>query len=536
VKDTKDQTVKKGSFKFDKDGKQVTNPATVPSGITRAEKLSLTVHMDMKTCTITYDTAKRAPDGGTFIQSNTPPLYKPMEYSTELKNRFETPLTDALNTVGDVVSDVATLASTVLPPFRKNTLEAAGAIGFLGNCPAVSCKTANVLNAMMTYYKSKNLNQKQINTVSAVGTMSADSCDITYQEDILEPSGVGQTGFKVKSSSTKGMRFIMQPTETDECMFNAVAMIPILPGPPDSELIDTHTISTGNKASEVFVITKNTCQYYNAKSADSQQRIQIQNLGMPMGSGFVDFCYGVKPGVNTDGVAPYSSSSWGMPFLFDSVKMPSTAINNPFSYSNPQREAFENYGAPIQVTESTFPLNTPSFGNDRTRNNGGNIETYYEEPLYQKEATVKTRGSKGNSYRYIRFRPYKTRNPENPTVNVAKFRFFLGNNEVDVRNAKVTNPMGTWVGRIEDVTVNGHEKGWSDAHKKAIIFAFPYPVLMDGFTWTTANPDAGVDGDPVRWKLEGSSNGTYWTTLRDQSSVSYPVSKTRFQELPIFRF
>ena len=534
VQDKNGATVKKGSFKFDKTGNQVPNTATIPSGVTTADKLSLSVHMDMTTCSITYDTAKSAAaGGGTFIQANTPPLYKPMEYSTELKNKVKTPLENALNTIKDAVSGVATLASDVLPPFRKNTLDAAGAIGFLGACPAVSCKSTSVLNAMMTYFKSKNLHQKQIAKVIKVGTMSSDSCDITYDEETLEPNGAGQTGFKVGVKTTKGMRFIMQPTQTDECMFNAVAMIPILPEPPNSDLIDPHTISTGNKANEVFVITKNNCAYYNAKSADSQQRIQIQNMGMTAG---LDFCYGVKPGPNTDGVSPFSSSSWNIPYSFDSVKMPSTATDNPFSYENPQKEAFENYGPPIQVSESTFPLSTSSFGNDRTRNNEGNIETYYEEPLYQTETTVKTRGSKGNSYRYIRFRPYKTRNPENPTVNVAKFRFFLGKNEVDLRNAKVTNPMGTWVGRIEDVTTNGHEKGWSDAHKKAIIFAFPYPVLMDGFSWTTANPDAGVDGDPVRWKLEGSSNGIYWTTLRDQSSVSYPVSKTRFEELPIFRF
>jgi hypothetical protein len=59
---------------------------------------------------------------------------------------------------------------------------------------------------------------------------------------------------------------------------------------------------------------------------------------------------------------------------------------------------------------------------------------------------------------------------------------------------------------------------------------------MDGFTWTTANPDKGIEGDPIRWKLEGSQNGVYWTTVHDRTQVNYPVPQARFQELPIIRF
>jgi hypothetical protein len=96
--------------------------------------------------------------------------------------------------------------------------------------------------------------------------------------------------------------------------------------------------------------------------------------------------------------------------------------------------------------------------------------------------------------------------------------------------------MGTWVGDIDDVVGRDYRNGWSDSHKKAIVFAFPYAILMNGFTWTTANPEKGIDGDPVQWKLEGSTNGVFWVTLRNQTNHNYPVPKERFQELPIFRF
>jgi len=96
--------------------------------------------------------------------------------------------------------------------------------------------------------------------------------------------------------------------------------------------------------------------------------------------------------------------------------------------------------------------------------------------------------------------------------------------------------MGSWIGDVDDVIGPGYKRGWSDLNKKAIVFAFPYATLVNGFTWTTANPDKGLGGDPVQWKLEGSQNGVYWTVLRDQTRHNYAVHEARFQELPVFRF
>jgi hypothetical protein len=182
---------------------------------------------------------------------------------------------------------------------------------------------------------------------------------------------------------------------------------------------------------------------------------------------------------------------------------------------------------------------------DMARNKGGpRLESMFVEPLRslgdEEETRIlsKTtiRPDRATSYKYLRFKPVKTRDPANPTVDVGKFRFLLGDNEVDMGAAKVTNPMGTWVGDMEDVIGGGFKRGWSDAHKRALVFAFPYAMLLDGFTWTTANPDSGIGGDPVQWKLEGSQNGVYWTTLRDQTKHNYAVPTARFQELPVFRF
>jgi hypothetical protein len=119
-------------------------------------------------------------------------------------------------------------------------------------------------------------------------------------------------------------------------------------------------------------------------------------------------------------------------------------------------------------------------------------------------------------------------------VAVGRFSFFLGDKELVLTNATVSNPMGSWVGRLSDVTGQGGA-GWSDDYKKALVFAFPVPILVDGFSWTTSK-SAETVSDPVRWKLEGSHNGTYWQVLQDQSLADYTVPRGRGVDLPVFRF
>jgi len=84
------------------------------------------------------------------------------------------------------------------------------------------------------------------------------------------------------------------------------------------------------------------------------------------------------------------------------------------------------------------------------------------------------------------------------------------------------------------VTAPGFTTGWSDYHKKPLVFAFPAAIHVNGYSFTTTIPENGIDGDPVSWKLEGSVNGTYWTTLDTQTN--YPTPVDRFKEISIIRF
>ena len=679
--------VQKGSFTYDKTGNETPADKPPPKGIVNGDKLALHVHMDSATCSITYD-ASDGPGSGTSIMPNTPALYKPLEYAAEVASSVMKPITGAMNTIGDAVSNAVESATSLFSSYRMNTFASVGGIATLGDCPTAKCSDTVNLNAMMDFYKTLAPPDKQINTVLRVGTLDNSTCDITFQEDtfvcpnVCPPASDVKTAILVNntissyinvpvpyefrpqtkdcvqvcppgysimvdnkpifdkpqnlcskktwgnamyvidnskfktakllerdknqcpiSSQTSALRFKMEPGGAP-CTFKVKSMSSLFPAGPDEVFDMTNTLNTSACGEVFYVDTKvaqkemsNICKTYKATVATKAQLTSSQLAGADWcaagwvvdisgmaysptkdGSGFgcnsgtrgsgsgsgtsntitTDLissttslagvhCFGTKP----DNIIPTNTTTISpvKPFSPAAWNQPSACANTTVNYVNPRKEGFNNYGTPIQIRESTAPLKKMGFGSDRTRNSDTPaLNTQYVEPLRQKttletapgpkyiDADDSIKPEKAKSYRYIRFRPIKTRNPNSYEVSVGKFRFFLGPNEIDMRNANVTNPMGTWVGDIGDVVGDGYTNGWSDAHKKALVFSFPYSILINGFTWTTANPDKGVDSDPVQWKLEGSDNGVYWVTLRNQTNHNYPVPKERFQELPIFRF
>ena len=559
--------VKKGSFTLDKDGNEVA-VSNLPSGLTRGETRAFTLHREIADCSFVMDLAD-VPGSGKTIQPNVPALYKPMEYATQFQLANNGIIGVSLGNIATAVSDAAATATSVLSTYRTNTVAAVGNLATLTG--GAKCSDTAVLNSILAYYKTQNLNRKQINTILRVGTLNTTTCDITFQEDTLTGTA---PRFTVASSTTAGGRFTMvngAPT----------AMSYILPAAPPSVTLNMSAAPSSAACSEVYAIggynyTKTTaqakCASYGGTLATMPQLLAAQIAGAdwcstgwladmsgtayyPITTSTGPGCGGGSPGIkaytpaaagaNCFGVKPksgqyadvlaFAGSTWNQP----------NACAASLNYVNPGKEAFQNYGPPVYVSESTFPLNRPAFGMDMARNKGGpRLESMFVDPLRsagdEEETRILSKSTirpdRATSYKYLRFKPVKTRDPANPTVDVGKFRFLLGDNEIDMGSANVTNPMGTWVGDVGDVIGPGFRRGWSDTHKKALVFAFPYAMLVDGFTWTTANPDSGIGGDPVQWKLEGSQNGVYWTTLREQTKHNYAVPTERFQELPVFRF
>jgi len=187
------------------------------------------------------------------------------------------------------------------------------------------------------------------------------------------------------------------------------------------------------------------------------------------------------------------------------------------------KEAFVS-GRPVQ----SEAIGVHGFGLDALRNSGVTPkDTQFELPLAQQEPERKPHYAPP-SYKFLRFTPTATRGSGAAAVNLGKLTFYYEGQPL-LLTGSVTNPMGTWEGAMADVTGPGPRPGWSDTHKKPLVFAFRYPIAVDAYSFTTALPEMGIEGDPVAWKLEGSANGTFWTSLDVQKD--YPTPVRRFTQL-----
>jgi hypothetical protein len=93
--------------------------------------------------------------------------------------------------------------------------------------------------------------------------------------------------------------------------------------------------------------------------------------------------------------------------------------------------------------------------------------------------------------------------------------------------ATATNPGGSNpAGQGPDNAMDGDlESKWYDSNRGALLLDFGAPVRVDGYSWATA--DDQPTRDPVRWRLEGSNNGSDWTLLDDRTQADHDVPETR---------
>jgi hypothetical protein len=269
-------------------------------------------------------------------------------------------------------------------------------------------------------------------------------------------------------------------------------------GSPDGESCDVTFITSSNQTAGANFGFNRSCGLISQKIINPRPIYSdVQNLAVPLST------------ANISGFTDYSTE---LPFT------------NPNLSSTPTVKP---------VTQSAIPLQQRGFGLDSARNSTDSFTTLqFTNPLQQVPHT-KLSDEILPSYKFIRFSPMKTRDPSSFSVGVGKISFFYEGERLDLQGlAKVTNPMGTWDGTLEDVTGNGLRTGWTDAHKKPLVFSFKDSILVDAYSITTAT--GTPDSDPVAWKLEGSHNGTFWTGLDIQTRFPTPVD--RFKEIPPIAF
>ena len=193
----------------------------------------------------------------------------------------------------------------------------------------------------------------------------------------------------------------------------------------------------------------------------------------------------------------------------------------------PVISAFTDFQEPPE--QPAYPLREYGFGRDMARNTTSITKTQYSLPLDQELPLPTVPAKEESAYKFLRFRCLATRNPDSPAVSLTSLSFFYNDKRLSIKKARISNPLGTWNGSTADFTSGN---GWTDDHKSPLIFSFPVPILVSGYSITTSNHDA--DDDPVSWKLDASPNGTFWQTIDYREK--YPLPLERGTETPVLRF
>ena len=193
----------------------------------------------------------------------------------------------------------------------------------------------------------------------------------------------------------------------------------------------------------------------------------------------------------------------------------------------PVISAFTDFQEPPE--QPAYPLREYGFGRDMARNTSSITQTQYTLPLDQELPLPIIPTKEESSYKFFRFRCLATRDPNAAYVSIGSLCFFYNDKRLSLKRGRVSNPLGTWNGNTADFTGG---KGWTDDHKSPLIFSFPIPILVSGYSITTSKHDAA--GDPVSWKLDASPNGTFWQTIDYREA--YSLTLERGTETPVLAF
>jgi len=138
-------------------------------------------------------------------------------------------------------------------------------------------------------------------------------------------------------------------------------------------------------------------------------------------------------------------------------------------------------------------------------------------------------------YKHYQFQPLAERAHNAKSVQISELTFWKGTGQVemiDMTHAVAKNPTGELSlhnGPSNAIDGNTLTK-WEDMQKQKLIIEFPDVTDVYAYTFMTA--DDKPHCDPVRWKLEGSTDGYTWETLHGQLNRDYPVSGGRHVRVP----
>jgi hypothetical protein len=177
----------------------------------------------------------------------------------------------------------------------------------------------------------------------------------------------------------------------------------------------------------------------------------------------------------------------------------------------------------VPVKKSSAPYELPAFGDDMQRNQDDiDFDTYLNLPLVGDGVTYKNRDRlkdldapddtepRLEEFSYFRLVVTETRAPRSATSSIGGIKFMKGLIHVSHPLAKVWDP------HTGEETAFKEMDPWSNSTRQFIV-KFPCAMQIDSYKIRTGKTMDTVNSDPVKWRLEGSRNGTYWVVLDDRT-------------------
>jgi hypothetical protein len=465
--------------------------------------------------------------GDTYLSSNTTYAAALQDYKTKLRNGIN----PVVKNNNSIVLFPTPYTYTKPLPYRSNL------DSYNNKCPTTNCEDLDVLYSLAQQYNSDITIPGTIVRITRAFTTSPYQCDIeadisyTGRDlDILSGSLIPKGGIKY-SAGSRGLERTSTSTGSSGS-----------------------GIQTAQKLSMSIQLDRISCTYLLARAGLPGSGTAIQNNTPYLYKNLeyaTEFALRSVPaaGSAAKSIANTTTSVVGstratltnyrVHTYAAAADIKDPTATHSVTPSPPPWPSIENGSVPLTVTPPVVsgftdysPLNHRAFGIDRARNSDDSPlkEIQYKPPLDQELPKAET-GRPYPTYKYIRFHAIKLRVPS-AGVGVNKFSFFFDGNPVIFPTTSVLNRMGTWSGSLKDVTGDGPCLGFYDIEGKPLVFAFYKPMTIDSYSWTTSSEAA--DSDPISWKLEGSSNGTYWTLLHRQDG--YPTPLERLKGLPVFHF
>ena len=107
---------------------------------------------------------------------------------------------------------------------------------------------------------------------------------------------------------------------------------------------------------------------------------------------------------------------------------------------------------------------------------------------------------------------------DNTTVEVGGFRFLNGDIAIPYSKMQIWNPH---TGDSEKYMGGA----WADSDQRSVVFCFQEPVEVDRYEMKSSSKSA--EFDPVKWTIEGSMNGAFWTMMDNRTRTETAFSLER---------